>query len=48
MEGILEKDGIDVVDYGRPEFTAQIKKDIEDSTHYLKTVRPDQVSVFAG
>ena len=32
----LEKDGIDVVDHGRPEFTAQIKKDLEDSTHYLK------------
>ncbi len=32
----LEKDGIDVVDYGRPEFTVQIKKDLEDSTHYLK------------
>jgi len=32
----LEKDGIDVVDYGRPEFTAQIKKDLEDSTYYLK------------
>ncbi|NCB16876.1 MAG: tripartite tricarboxylate transporter substrate binding protein [Synergistales bacterium] len=32
----LEKDGIDVVDYGRPEFNAQVKKDIEDATHYLK------------
>ncbi len=34
--GFLEKDGIDVVDYGRKEFTEQIKKDLEDSTTYLK------------
>ena len=32
----LEKDGIDVVDFGRSEFNAQVKKDIEDSTHYLR------------
>jgi hypothetical protein len=24
------------VDYGRPEVTAQVKKDIEDATHYLR------------
>ena len=32
----LEKDGIEVVDYGREKFTAQIKKDIEDAETYLK------------
>ncbi len=36
----LEKDGIDVVDFGRSEFNAQVKKDIEDSTHYLKQYGP--------
>lgn len=32
----LEKDGIEVVDYGREKFNAQIKKDIEDAETYLK------------
>lgn len=32
----LEKDGIDVVDFGREKFNAQVKKDIEDATTYLK------------
>jgi len=32
----LEKDGIDVTDYGRTEFNAQVKKDIEDFEHYLR------------
>ena len=34
--GFLEKDGIDVVDYGRKEFTPQIQKDLDDSMVYLK------------
>ncbi len=34
--GFLEKDGIDVVDYGRKEFTPQIQKDLDNSTVYLK------------
>lgn len=34
--GFLEKDGIDVVDYGRKEFTPQIRKDLDDSMVYLK------------
>ena len=31
----LEKDGIDVVDHGRTEFNAQVKKDIENFEFYL-------------
>ena len=32
----LEKDGIDVVDYGREKFNAQVQKDIDNFTVYLK------------
>lgn len=32
----LEKDGIDVVDYGRAEFNPQVRKDIDNFTLYLK------------
>ena len=32
----LEKDGIDVVDYGRAEFNPQVQKDIDNFTLYLK------------
>jgi tripartite-type tricarboxylate transporter receptor subunit TctC len=32
----LEADGIEVVDYGRDKFTAQVKKDVEDSLRYMK------------
>lgn len=32
----LEKDGIDVVDYGREKFNAQVRKDIDNFTLYLK------------
>ena len=32
----LEKDGIDVVDYGRTKFNTQVNKDIENFTTYLK------------
>jgi tripartite-type tricarboxylate transporter receptor subunit TctC len=32
----LEKDGIDVVDYGRSGFNAQVKKDLENFTLYLQ------------
>jgi tripartite-type tricarboxylate transporter receptor subunit TctC len=32
----LENDGIEVVDWGREKFTAQVKKDVEDSLVYMK------------
>lgn len=32
----LEKDGIEVVDFGRDKFTPQVKADIENATFYLK------------
>jgi tripartite-type tricarboxylate transporter receptor subunit TctC len=32
----LEADGIEVVDWGREKFTAQVKKDVDDSLLYMK------------